>query len=60
MKKTTAKTEQLKDNGMRYEYDFRGGVRGKHHKLLQAGYTVTVHLKEGLTHHPSGQLIPAI
>ena len=49
MKKTTAKTEQLKDKGMRNEYDFRGGVRGKHHKLLQTGYTVTVHQADGTT-----------
>ncbi|MBP2667146.1 MAG: Ribonuclease toxin, BrnT, of type toxin-antitoxin system, partial [Firmicutes bacterium] len=28
----TDKIEQLGDNDMRNEYDFRGGVRGKHHK----------------------------
>jgi hypothetical protein len=34
---------------MRSEYDFRGGVRGKHHKALQAGYTVTIHKADGTT-----------
>jgi hypothetical protein len=49
MKKTTSKIEQLKDKDMRSEYDFRGGVRGKHYKALQAGYTVTVHKADGTT-----------
>ena len=25
------------------EYNFRGGVRGKHHKTLQEGYTIEIH-----------------
>jgi len=45
----TDKIEQLEDNDMRNEYDFRGGVRGKHHKALQAGYTVTLHKADGTT-----------
>ena len=49
MKKTTVKIEQLKDKDMRREYDFSGGVRGKHYKALQAGYTVTVHKADGTT-----------
>lgn len=28
---------------MREEYDFAGGVRGKHTQMLQSGYTITVH-----------------
>ncbi len=29
------------------EYDFRGGVRGKHHKALQSGYTIEVRAADG-------------
>jgi len=36
-------------NDMRAEYDFRGGVRGKHYRALQAGYTVTIHQADGST-----------
>ena len=32
---------------MRGEYDFKRGVRGKHYKALQAGYTITVHNADG-------------
>lgn len=34
---------------MRPEYDFRGGVRGKHAKAMQAGYTITIHQDDGTT-----------
>ena len=34
---------------MRSEYDFRGGVRGKHAKAMQAGYTITIHNADGTT-----------
>ena len=34
---------------MRTEYDFRGGMRGKHYKAMQAGYTVTIHKADGTT-----------
>jgi hypothetical protein len=34
---------------MRGEYDFKRGVRGKHYKALQAGYTITVHNEDGST-----------
>lgn len=34
---------------MRTEYDFRGGVRGKYAKAMQAGYTVTIHKADGTT-----------
>jgi hypothetical protein len=40
---------QTKGNDMRAEYDFSGGVRGKHCRALQAGYTVTVHKADGTT-----------
>ncbi|MBI5756569.1 MAG: hypothetical protein HZA12_06550 [Nitrospirae bacterium] len=34
---------------MRTEYDFTGGVRGKHYKAMQAGYTITIHKADGTT-----------
>ena len=34
---------------MRTEYDFTGGVRGKHYRAMQAGYTVTIHKADGTT-----------
>jgi hypothetical protein len=40
---------QAKDNDMRAEYDFTGGVRGKYYKAMQAGYTITIHNADGTT-----------
>ena len=40
---------QVEDNDMRAEYDFTGGVRGKHYGAMQAGYTITVHEADGTT-----------
>ncbi len=34
---------------MRAEYDFTSGVRGKHYRAMQAGYTVTIHKADGTT-----------
>jgi hypothetical protein len=34
---------------MRGQYDFKRGVRGRHYKALQAGYTITVHNADGST-----------
>lgn len=34
---------------MRVEYDFKGGVRGKHARAMQAGYTITIHNADGTT-----------
>jgi hypothetical protein len=31
------------------EYDFRGGIRGKHARALEQGYTVKVHRLDGST-----------
>ena len=47
MKKTMNKPSE--NNEMRAEYDFKGGVRGKHHQDMQAGYTITVHKADGST-----------
>jgi len=49
MKKALTKIVQVEDNDMRTEYDFTGGVRGKHYKAMQAGYTITIHKADGTT-----------
>jgi len=49
MKKAMAKIVQTEENDMRTEYDFKGGMRGKHHKAMQGGYTVTIHNADGTT-----------
>jgi hypothetical protein len=49
MKKGATKMAQVEGNDMRAEYDFTGGVRGKHYRAMQAGYTITVHKADGTT-----------
>jgi hypothetical protein len=49
MTKVVTKMVQVKDNDMRAEYDFTGGVRGKHYGAMQAGYTITTHKADGTT-----------
>jgi hypothetical protein len=49
MKKAAIKVREVEDNDMRAEYDFRGGVRGKHYSAMQAGYRITVHQADGTT-----------
>ncbi len=34
---------------MRPEYDFRGGVRGKHYQAYRHGHSVTIHKTDGTT-----------
>jgi hypothetical protein len=36
-------------NGMRAEYDFSGGVRGKHHESRALGYVLKIHKPDGTT-----------
>lgn len=48
MKKASVKAAQA-GNDMRAEYNFTGGVRGKHYHLMQAGYTITIHKADGTT-----------
>lgn len=31
------------------EYDFKGGVRGKHHKACRQGHTIKIHNRNGTT-----------
>ena len=49
MNKTTSKGQDLKNDEMLPEYDFTGGVRGKHHKAYREGHTVEVHRADGTT-----------
>lgn len=49
MKKEVNKMVQMKNNDKRAEYDFRGGVRGKHYRAMQAGYTIAIHKADGTT-----------
>jgi hypothetical protein len=47
--KKTRRSATLESNAMRPEYDFSGGVRGKHFKARLNGYTITIHKKDGTT-----------
>jgi hypothetical protein len=49
MKKKDYKKHELKNNDMLPEYDFRGGMRGKHYKEYRQGHTVTVHKTDRTT-----------
>src|SRR5436305_15062368 len=46
-KEKTSKAHQQADDEMRPEYDFRGGVRGKHYQAYRRGPTVTIHKTDG-------------
>ncbi len=39
----------IDDDDMRPEYDFSGGVRGKHYKARMQGYTIKIHKSDGST-----------
>jgi hypothetical protein len=47
MKNNSNKPKKVEE--MRAEYDFSGGVRGKHAAIYQQGQTVTIHKKDGTT-----------
>jgi hypothetical protein len=49
MKKATTKVVRAVNSDMRAEYDFTDGMRGKHHKAMQAGYTITIYKVDGST-----------
>ena len=40
-------SESLQENDMRSEYDFTGGVRGKHSEAYRKGHSVTIHKTDG-------------
>lgn len=48
-KEKTSKARPQADGEMRPEYDFRGGVRGKHYQAYRRGHTVTIHKTDGRT-----------
>ena len=41
------KMRNSNDSVMKDEYDFSGGVRGKHYKAYRKGHTVIVHKDDG-------------
>jgi hypothetical protein len=43
------KPSEIDDENMQAEYDFSGGVRGKHHQSMESGYTITIHQEDGTT-----------
>jgi hypothetical protein len=43
----TPKSQEPEKPDMLPEYDFRGGVRGKHHRAYSNGHTVKVHREDG-------------
>jgi hypothetical protein len=49
MRKAVNDMAHTKNSDMRAEYDFTGGVRGKHCRAMGAGYTITVHNADGTT-----------
>lgn len=49
MNKKISEPVNAENDAMRPEYDFTGGVRGKHHRVLRQGYTVKIHQSDGTT-----------
>lgn len=50
MKKSSKSVqEKIQQDDMLPEYDFSGGVRGKHYRAYREGHTVTVHHADGTT-----------
>jgi hypothetical protein len=47
--KTMTKRKGREIDTMRAEYDFKGGVRGKHSQSMLTGYTITIHKTDGTT-----------
>lgn len=51
MKKVSTNTPTDSDT-MQAEYDFTGGIRGKHYRAMQAGYTITMNQPDGTKGNP--------
>ena len=49
MKKKIAKNQNLEVEDMLPEYDFKGGIRGKHYKTYRKGHTVKIHKADKTT-----------
>lgn len=46
----------MDDDDLQDEYDFEGGVRGKHYQALREGHSVRVHRSDGSTNEQHFQL----
>jgi len=49
MRKDSSKNNLSEIDEMLPEYDFRGGIRGKHYKAYREGHTVKIHKSDGTT-----------
>ena len=49
MKKVLSKHQDSENSTMLPEYNFQGGVRGKHYKAYRKGHTVKIHKSDGTT-----------
>jgi len=49
MKKQPPSQEKTDTDDMLPEYDFSKGVRGKHYRAMEKGYTVRIHNEDGTT-----------
>jgi hypothetical protein len=47
MKKKTPAKQSPESDDLRPEYDFTGGLRGKHFAEMQKGYTIRIYKKDG-------------
>jgi len=47
MKKASSKQPIFEDDDMLPEYDFSGGIRGKHYKAYRRGHTVKIQKADG-------------
>lgn len=57
MKKSKANDVEVPD--MLPEYNFRGGIRGRHYKAYRQGHTIKIHKRDGTTsvqHFPPEEL----
>lgn len=48
-KEKNTKSQKLENDEMLPEYNFSGGVRGKHFKAYRRGHKVTIHKSNGTT-----------
>lgn len=49
MKKVLSKRQGSENSNMLPEYNFKGGVRGKHYKAYRKGHAVKIHKSDGTT-----------
>ena len=51
MRNMMSEGQALGNDDMLPEYDFQGGIRGKHHEAYREGHTVKVHQTDGTTNN---------